>query len=256
MGQAGRAPRHRLQRWMREPPGAGRGCWTPKLVCAPLHARGSLQWCLRRGVAQDSATQTHGPCSLREGHRARGAVPVEGMALGAWTHHPSSVSLLLSFAIGELQRHEADGELGEMIQVLAVGPCPLQFSLNRRRFLQGTTRGGWTASSRPDLGRCPGEGDGSPLQYSCLGNPMGRGAWRATVHRVTKSQTQLKQLSTHRSQTQPAASGAKPTPEELAAPGPKQGSESTVGPVRINLGHRQQDRMTRASLAIPWECVS
>ena len=66
---------------------------------------------------------------------------------------------------------------------------------------------------------------------------MDRGAWRATGHRVAKSRTQLKQLSTHRSQTQPVASGAKPSPEELAAPGPKQDSESTVGPVRINRGH-------------------
>ena len=41
------------------------------------------------------------------------------------------------------------------------------------------------------------EGDGYPLQYSYLGNPMARGAWRATVHGVTKSWTQLKQLSTH-----------------------------------------------------------
>ena len=40
------------------------------------------------------------------------------------------------------------------------------------------------------------EGNGNPLQYSCLENPMDRGAWQATVHRVTKSQTQLKQLST------------------------------------------------------------
>ena len=38
----------------------------------------------------------------------------------------------------------------------------------------------------PDLGRSPGEGNGSPLQYSCLGNPMDRGAWQATVHGVTK----------------------------------------------------------------------
>ena len=38
-------------------------------------------------------------------------------------------------------------------------------------------------------GRSPGEGHGNPLQYSCLENPMDRGAWRATVHRVTKSQT-------------------------------------------------------------------
>ena len=36
-----------------------------------------------------------------------------------------------------------------------------------------------------------GEGNGTPLQYSCLGNPMDRGAWWATVHGVAKSQTQL-----------------------------------------------------------------
>ena len=36
----------------------------------------------------------------------------------------------------------------------------------------------------PGLGRCPGEGHGNPLQYSCLGNPMGRRAWRCTVHGV------------------------------------------------------------------------
>ena len=38
----------------------------------------------------------------------------------------------------------------------------------------------------------PGEGNGNPLQYSCLENPMDRGAWWATVHRVAKSQTRLK----------------------------------------------------------------
>ena len=36
------------------------------------------------------------------------------------------------------------------------------------------------------LGRSSGEENGNPLQYSCLGNPMDRGAWRATVHRVSK----------------------------------------------------------------------
>ena len=40
-------------------------------------------------------------------------------------------------------------------------------------------------------GRSPGEGNGNPLQYSCLENPMNRGAWQATVHVVTKSQTGL-----------------------------------------------------------------
>ena len=38
------------------------------------------------------------------------------------------------------------------------------------------------------LGRCPGEGNDNPLQYSCLESSMERGAWRAAVHRVTKSQ--------------------------------------------------------------------
>ena len=45
--------------------------------------------------------------------------------------------------------------------------------------------------SIPGSGRSPGEGNGSSLQYSCLGNPMDRGAWRATVHEAAKSQTQL-----------------------------------------------------------------
>ena len=45
--------------------------------------------------------------------------------------------------------------------------------------------------SIPGSGRSPGEGNGKPLQFSCLENPMDRGAWWATVHRVTKSQTQL-----------------------------------------------------------------
>ena len=40
--------------------------------------------------------------------------------------------------------------------------------------------------SIPELGRFPGEGSGNPLQYSCLENPMDRGAWRATVHEVRK----------------------------------------------------------------------
>ena len=39
----------------------------------------------------------------------------------------------------------------------------------------------------PGFGRSPGEGNSKPLQYSCLGNPMDRGDWWATVHGVTKS---------------------------------------------------------------------
>ena len=52
------------------------------------------------------------------------------------------------------------------------------------------------ASLIPGLGRSPGGGHGNPLQYSCLENPVDRGAWWATVHRVEKSRMQLKPLST------------------------------------------------------------
>ena len=47
-------------------------------------------------------------------------------------------------------------------------------------------------SLNPGSGKSPREGNGNPLQYYCLGNPMERGAWWATVHGVTKSQAQLK----------------------------------------------------------------
>ena len=53
------------------------------------------------------------------------------------------------------------------------------------------------ADSIPGSGKSPGGGHGNPLQYSCLENPMDRGTWQATVHRVEKSQTRLKQLGTH-----------------------------------------------------------
>ena len=45
--------------------------------------------------------------------------------------------------------------------------------------------------SIPGSGRSPGEGNGNPLQYSCLENPMDQGAWWATVHGVAKNQTRL-----------------------------------------------------------------
>ena len=48
-----------------------------------------------------------------------------------------------------------------------------------------------------ESGRSPGREHGNPLQYSCLENPMDRGAWRATVHGVAKNWTPLKRLSAH-----------------------------------------------------------
>ena len=54
---------------------------------------------------------------------------------------------------------------------------------------------GGDVDSIPRSGRSLGKENGNPLQHSCLENPMDRGAWPATVHRVTKSLTQLKRLA-------------------------------------------------------------
>ena len=64
---------------------------------------------------------------------------------------------------------------------------PRAGSSDSKEYACNTGDVGWIA----DLGRSPGEGNVNPLQYSCLENPMGRGAWRATVLGVAKSQTQL-----------------------------------------------------------------
>ena len=61
--------------------------------------------------------------------------------------------------------------------------------------------------SIPGSRRSPGEGNGNPLQYSCLENPMDRGAWWATVHGVAKSQTQLSDSFTFFHSTAPLRVG-------------------------------------------------
>ena len=55
----------------------------------------------------------------------------------------------------------------------------------------------------PGLGRSPGEGNGNPLQYSCQGNPMDRGAWQATLHGVAKVRHNL--VIEHEHETKNAA---------------------------------------------------
>ena len=82
-------------------------------------------------------------------------------------------------------------------------PVLLPGKSHRRRSLVGCSPWGHEESDMTERLHfefslsCTGEGNGTPLQCSCLGNPMDRGAWWAIVHRVTKSWTRLKQLSRH-----------------------------------------------------------
>ena len=83
---------------------------------------------------------------------------------------------------------------------------PLQGQKRLPRWLRGKESAclARDAGSIPGSGRSPG-GDGNPLQYSCLENPMDRGAWRATVHGVAKSQPGLSSqttITTHHLQRQ------------------------------------------------------
>ena len=94
-----------------------------------------------------------------------------------------------------------------LVQPLTSSPTPTNFPSRKDNSLlrtsQSPEKGGFPGgsdgkesvcnagdlSSIPGLGRSPGEGNGYSLQYSCLDNPMDRGAWWATVHGVTKSWT-------------------------------------------------------------------
>ena len=76
------------------------------------------------------------------------------------------------------------------------------FEREWRVFILGCTSGKEPTEIRnngsiPGSERSPGEGNGNPLQYSCLENPMDRGAWQTIVHGVAKNRTRLKLLSTH-----------------------------------------------------------
>ena len=82
----------------------------------------------------------------------------------------------------------------------------------------------------PRSGRSPGGGNGNLLQYSCLKNPMDRGAWRATVHGVTKSWTRLSDWPPPREWLQRVSSRREPS--QACAPGAGRGGENGQKPTR------------------------
>ena len=72
-----------------------------------------------------------------------------------------------------------------------IDACNICYGLSWWLVGKGSVFNAGDPGSIPDTGRSPGEGNGYPLQYSCLENSTDRGAWWATVHGVAKSPTQL-----------------------------------------------------------------
>ena len=97
--------------------------------------------------------------------------------------------------------------------------------------------------SIPRSERSPGEGNGNPPQYSCLENSMYRGAWRATVHGVAKSQTWLKQLSTH------ACTAALNMPANL------ENSAMTTGLEKVSFHSNPKERQCQRMLKLSHNCT-
>ena len=88
---------------------------------------------------------------------------------------------------------------GGGLRNIFIKKCAFQWLLRWLRGKESACNAGVAgdAGSIPGSGRSPGGGNGNLLQYSCLENPVDWEAWRDTVHRVEKSQTRVKQLSTN-----------------------------------------------------------
>ena len=110
----------------------------------------------------------------------------------------------LKFLLGNGTRHFHSHSIDSEPAFSGDSSCPMGRNPAGRgseylnnNIIPGSSDGKESFCSAGDLGsisglrRCPGGGNGNPLQHSCLENPMERGAWRATVHGVAKSQTQL-----------------------------------------------------------------
>ena len=134
--------------------------------------------------------------------RGQEANTVAGFLKGLEDHF-TSINNFLSLA-------SKDNENGNLVTCIRVQTSCLSLGFRRNCFPPGASHMAWVVKSlpahagdtrdagpTPGSGRSPGERHGNPLQCPCLENPMDGGAWRATVHRVAKSWTWMKQLSIH-----------------------------------------------------------
>ena len=144
-----------------------------------------FQWIFRVDFLQDWLVLS--PCCPRDSQESSPTAQFESI-------NPSAFSLLYGPTFTSIydywKNHSFD--YMDLCQVLKVaGPLIPRWCSDKEPTYQ------CRRSKRLGLGRSPGAGNGNPLQCSCLGNLMDRGAWWAIFHGVIKGQTQLKQLSMH-----------------------------------------------------------
>ena len=104
----------------------------------------------------------------------------------------------------------------------------------------------------PGLGRSPGEGNGNPFLCPCPGNTMDRGAWWATVHRVTESQTRLSNKTTTTSTTGSSKSTPRDTPEKNENTRPQINLYTNVhsSTIQVSTHTREYDAAMKRSRAL------
>ena len=146
-------------------------------------------------------TRPQAPAALRLG-QGRGCPRESGHTIPCWAQHdtpslPVPLSLCLPRALGGVRRAGFGGQ-GQPPQcnqgqgcrsaaTVSLPPCQGQEMV--AQMVKNPPANAGDAGLVPGSGRSPGEGNGNPLQYSCLENPMGRGAWWATAHGVAESDT-------------------------------------------------------------------
>ena len=106
-----------------------------------------------------------------------------------WAEIPTKISPLTNLYM----ETEATGEIVFTFRIFKQGRLVFNSQHLYFRGRESTCNAGASGAANwiPQLRRSPGEGNSNPLQHSCLGNPMDREAWHATVHGVTKSRTWL-----------------------------------------------------------------
>ena len=117
-----------------------------------------------------------------------GLLAVQGTLKSLLQYHSSKASILWCSAFFTIQLSHPYMTTGKTI-ALTLQTFPRSSEVKASAYNAGDL------GLNPQLGRYPGEGNGNPLQYSCLENPMDGGAWWATVHGVAKSQTWLGDFS-------------------------------------------------------------